>query len=477
MKAGALVAASLLFFLGAASKAQTPIQCGVLAICTPKDVYEWASSNFAIERLNIRPKLDELRGGAELLRKDLELLKKDLERERNQSVFDAKVTSDGLDGIRNRLAKTSDDLTQLQGRAQQLEQLIQTQERLRQDLAEVERRVSGIAAGVQMQLGRTRDELRGDITRLQEVVSELQKDRTERERALEKRLLSLQITLQGDNKNLENRLTALESRKTGLDELRRELTAALQESRKADLENAEGESRKVRTDMETLRETQAAGEKAKLDFERQLRETREAQDKAKLDFERQLREMREEFRSGVGAIRKEVDAQVTDTKKEVTEIRRSTAPVTVDVDGRPVDALPADRDSYLAAISRVMNAPKARTPREEYEAAGADLQKFMDSVANPGFRGSSFFWLGMAQAGAGQCKDALVSFEEMRKLVDTARHPRYPTAMLQKATCQLFLKEPQDRINRSVKELIDQFPGSPEADTARTLLPAPRRNR
>jgi TolA-binding protein len=285
--------------------------------------------------------------------------------------------------------------------------------------------------------------------------------------------------LLAEQKTLRNDVTALESRKTELADLGNRLEK-LQVSSKADLENAKGQSESVRIEIEkrvgelteTLRETQAAGEKAKLDFERQLRETREAQEKAKLDFERQLREMREEFRSGVGAIRKEVDAQVTDTKMEVTEIRRSTAPVKVEVDGRTFDALPADRDSYFAAISRVKNASQAKAPREEYEAAGADVQKFMDSVANPGFRGSAFYWLIMAQAGAGQCKDALVSFEEMRKLVDTVRHPRYPDAMLQKATCHHMLKEPQER-DRWVRELLGQFPESSAAGTARTLLPAP----
>ena len=451
LKARALAAASALLFLGGASVAQTlPIQCGITGICSPKDVHEWARSVFDIERLNLERKLNELRGGVELLRKDLE-------RERSQSALDARVTTDGLADLRSRLDKTSDDLTQLLGRAQQLEQLIQTQDRLRQELDErMDRRVSGIAAGVQLQLGKTKEELRGDITRLQEIVSELQKDRTERERALESRLLSLQISLQGDNKNLENKLTLLESRrKTELDELRRELTAALQESTKADLENAEGESRKVRADMEALR-----------------RETQAAREKDKLDFERQLGAIKEEFNSRVRDIKKDVDTQATDTKKEVTEIKRSTVPVAVEIDGRTFEALLSERDSYLAAVSRVKNAPDAKNPIEEYEAARADLQKFVVSGANSGFRSSAFYWLGVAQVGARQCREALLSFHSMRNQGDIARHPLYPDAMLQKASCHHMLKEPQER-DRWVKELLGQFPESSAASTARTLLPAP----
>jgi TolA-binding protein len=217
--------------------------------------------------------------------------------------------------------------------------------------------------------------------------------------------------------------------------------------------------------------------KALEDRDAKLTEIRKELVQAKLDFQSQVSAAKNELTSQVTAAKNDLTSQVTDTKKEVTEIRKSTAPVSVEIDGRTFEALPAERDGYLAAIARVMNAPKAKAPREEYEAARADLQKFLDSSAHPGFRGSSFYWLGMAQVGAGQCREAQASFEEMRKLVDTARHPRYPSAMLQRATCQMLLKEPQERINRSVKELIDQFPGSPEADAARALLPAPRRSR
>ena len=472
MKVRTLAVASVLFFFGAMAGAQS-LSLRLGGVLGTEELATWAKNNFDEQKRQI----EQLRRDTSRLAEAVDGLTKALERERNQTAEDARNTSSLLASFR----------AQAQAQAQELLQQVKTEERLRQELAkQMEGRVSDIATQVLQQLGRTRDELaklsgesaelRGEIKSQGGIVAGLQTDRTDFDRRL--------FSLLADQKNLQNALTRLESRKTELDDLRSAL-GALQVSSKADLENVKRESGSVDAEMdrrvdkltETLRETQAAGEKAKLDFERQLRETREAQDKAKLEFERQLREMREEFRSGVGAIRKEVDTQVTDTKKEVTEIRRSTAPVTVEIDGRPFEALPADRDSYQAAISRVMNAPKAKTPREEYEAARADVQKFMDSVANPGFRGSSFFWLGMAQAGAGQCREALVSFEEMRKLVDTVRHPRYPTAMLQKATCQLMLKEPQDRINRSVKELMDQFPGTPEAESAKALLPPPRKNR
>lgn len=463
LKAGALAAASALLFLGGAAEAQN-LSLRLGGVLGTEELATWAKNNFDAQGRQIDQIRRELEGARRELAERAGGFDRALQRDRDLTVADFKTISDAL-------AKASDALIQVRVRSQELGQLIQAQERLRQELAEqMERRISGIATGVQQQVGRTREELnkalgesaqlRADIAQVQSIVSELQNDRREAERML-RRLQNEQMTLRND-------VTTIESRKTELADLGNAVQK-LQESSKADLDNAKGQSENVRVEMErrvgelteTLRQTQAAGEKAKL------------------DFERQLSQIRAEFSSRVEEIRKEMNTQVTDTKKEVTEIKRSTAPVAVEVDGRAFEALPSERDSYLAAVSRVMNAPKAKTPREEFEAARADIQKFQDSVANPGFRGSSFYWLGMAQAGAGQCKEALVSFEEMRKLVDTARHPRYPAAMLQKATCQLMLKEPPERVNRSLRELVDQFPVSPEADTARTLLPAPaaRKNR
>jgi TolA-binding protein len=436
VKARALAAAWALS-LSAASVSAQSISLPLGRILGTEELATWSKNQVDA----LIKDIDRLRGDTRKLTETADALTKELELERKQSVADAERAS----------ASFAEVKVQAQAQAQQLQQLRADSERRQQELAaQMERSISGIATLVQQRLGQADTrvnklegdsaELRSDIKLLQTMVTELQGDRRQRD--------SDQLKLQAEQKTLQNTVTQLESRKTELDDVRKSLQA-LQEASKLQLDKA----------LEGMVARMAA-------LESTLADTR-----------KDLVEAKRELNLQVNDARRELSTQVTDTKKEVIEIRRSTAPVSVEIDGRSFEALPADRDSYLAAVARVMNAPKASSPREEYEAARTDLQKFLDSVPNPGFRGSAFYWLGMAQSNAGQCREAQVSFDEMRKLVDTARHPRYPSAMLQRATCQMLLKEPQERINRSVKELMDQFPGTPEAESAKALLPPPRRNR
>jgi TolA-binding protein len=437
VKARALAAASVLCLLTAGASAQPKIDLPFGGMLGTNEL----GTKLANEVRKLEQSIEIVRTDLFQERRKVQELASELNAEKARSDEDAKKANSALEDL-NKL---------LQAQAQQLQQLRADSERRQQEFAaQMERSISGIATLVQQRLGQADTrvnklegdsaELRSDIKLLQTMVTELQGDRRQRD--------SDQLKLQAEQKTLQNTVTQLESRKTELDDVRKSLQA-LQEASKLQLDKA----------LEGMVARMAA-------LESTLADTR-----------KDLVEAKRELNLQVNDARRELSTQVTDTKKEVIEIRRSTAPVSVEIDGRSFEALPADRDSYLAAVARVMNAPKASSPREEYEAARTDLQKFLDSVPNPGFRGSAFYWLGMAQSNAGQCREAQVSFDEMRKLVDTARHPRYPSAMLQRATCQMLLKEPQERINRSVKELMDQFPGSPEAESAKALLPPPRRNR
>ena len=435
------LAAACALSLSAAGVSAQAISLPLGGMLGTTELATWSKNNFD----ELRREIDRLRADTRRLTETSDALTKALDLERKQSVADAERTS----------ALLLEARAQAQAQARELQQLKADSDLRLQDLnAQMEQRISGIATVVQQRLGQTNAgltklegdsaALRGEFKGLQTLVTELQGDR--------RQLVSDLLRLQADQKNLQTTVTQLESRKSELEAMQKQLSQ-LRESSQLELN------------------------KALEDRDAKLAEIRKQLEQTKLDFQSQVSAAKNELTSQVTAAKNDLTSQVTDTKKEVTEIRKSTAPVSVEIDGRTFEALPAERDGYLAAIARVMNAPKAKAPREEYEAARADLQKFLDSVGNPGFRGSSFYWLGMAQVGAGQCREAQASFEEMRKLVDTARHPRYPSAMLQRATCQMLLKEPQERINRSVKELIDQFPGSPEADAARALLPAPRRSR
>lgn len=151
---------------------------------------------------------------------------------------------------------------------------------------------------------------------------------------------------------------------------------------------------------------------------------------------------------------------VKEVSSKVEELKRRIEPVETTIDGRVFDALPAEVAAYKAAVGKV--------ERGEFAAARVDLQQFLASVSNPGFRGSALYWLGQAQYASSQFREAQASFGDMVKF--SPDHPRAAEAMLAMANCQLELKEPRANVRRSLDNLIKLHPKTKAAAEAKELL-------
>jgi TolA-binding protein len=151
---------------------------------------------------------------------------------------------------------------------------------------------------------------------------------------------------------------------------------------------------------------------------------------------------------------------VKEVSSKIDELKRRIEPVETTIDGRVFDALPAEVAAYKAAVGKV--------ERGEFAAARVDLQQFLASVSNPGFRGSALYWLGQAQYASSQFREAQGSFGDMVKF--SPDHPRAAEAMLAMANCQLELKEPRANVRRSLDNLIKLHPKSKAAAEAKELL-------
>jgi tol-pal system protein YbgF len=151
---------------------------------------------------------------------------------------------------------------------------------------------------------------------------------------------------------------------------------------------------------------------------------------------------------------------VKEVSSKIDELKRRIEPVETTIDGRVFDALPAEVAAYKAAVGKV--------ERGEFAAARVDLQQFLATVSNPGFRGSALYWLGQAQYASSQFREAQASFGDMVKF--SPDHPRAAEAMLAMANCQLELKEPRANVRRSLDNLIKLHPKSKAAAEAKELL-------
>ncbi len=86
-----------------------------------------------------------------------------------------------------------------------------------------------------------------------------------------------------------------------------------------------------------------------------------------------------------------------------------------------------------------------------------------------GYRESALFWLGNAQYGKRDYKEAIANFRAL--LTSAPDHARAPEALLAVANCQIELKETKTA-RKTLEELIKTYPKSEAAGAARQRLNA-----
>ena len=359
--------------------------------------------------------------------------------------------------LRAELARDSQELRQdllvLARQKQELQGSLTAQE------AQFRRVVDKLDADL-AQLRRSFDQLSGDQSVLASDIR-LGKDGLSKSQIDSEQLNGRLNALQSQLGNLRETTTRMESASAGLGKKDQELNASLEA-----LTSAQGSLRDElgkRLDTMAGELTKAARERDKLVSDLAM----SAGDLAKSASD--LADMRKavaELRATVAVLEaglKGAERSANDVKEvssKIDELKRRIEPVETTIDGRVFEALPAEVAAYKAAVAKVQ--------RADYAAARVDLQQFLASVPNAGFRGSALYWLGQAQYASSQCREAQASFGEMVKFAPD--HPFASDAMLAIANCQLELKEPRANVRRSLDNLIKLHPKSKAAAEAKDLL-------
>ena len=162
------------------------------------------------------------------------------------------------------------------------------------------------------------------------------------------------------------------------------------------------------------------------------------------------------MRSNIG----EMQRNVNDVSSGVEARIRRIEPVKVNVDGREIEALPAEISAFDAALAILR--------KGEFPAARTAFEQFQLKYPSSGYRSSVLYWLGNAQYGTRDYKESMGSLRKMLQVAPD--HPRAAEAMLTIANCQVELKEPRAEVRRTLADLIKAYPQDEAAATAKDRL-------
>jgi tol-pal system protein YbgF len=155
----------------------------------------------------------------------------------------------------------------------------------------------------------------------------------------------------------------------------------------------------------------------------------------------------------------EMQRRQKDLQSGVEDRIRKIEPQKVSVDGKEFNAEPDEKRQYDEAMEQLR--------KSDFAATANALTAFRKRYPGSGYGDSVLFWLGNAQYGLRQYKDAIASF---RSLVTAAPdHPKAPEALLAIANCQAELKDGKSA-RRTIDELIKAYPKSEAAQAGKERL-------
>jgi len=155
----------------------------------------------------------------------------------------------------------------------------------------------------------------------------------------------------------------------------------------------------------------------------------------------------------------DVQRKQKDLQSGVDDRMRKFEPQKVTLDGNEFTVEPDEKRQYDEAMELLRKSDFAGTANA--------LIAFRKRYPGSGYGESALFWLGNAQYGARQYKDAIASF---RSLVSaTPDSPKAPEALLAIANCQAELKDPK-AARRTIDELLKAYPKSEAAQAGRERL-------
>ena len=151
--------------------------------------------------------------------------------------------------------------------------------------------------------------------------------------------------------------------------------------------------------------------------------------------------------------------KVADQSQALDTRLKPLEPQKVTLDGKEFEVEPEERRQYDAAMAAVR--------RGDFDEASASLASFQRRFPASGYTDSVRFWLGNAQYGQRNYKDAIATFKAF--LAASPDHPRAAEAMLALANCQIELKD-NKLARKSLQDLIKAYPGTEAAQAGKERL-------
>lgn len=199
--------------------------------------------------------------------------------------------------------------------------------------------------------------------------------------------------------------------------------------------------------------------------QRQLSEQVDQLKRSLLDLNNQLEQMRgdnaklrghnEQLARDVS----EVQRKQKDIQSGVDDRLRKFEPQKVSFDGKEFTVEPDEKRQYDEAMELLRKSDFAGTANA--------LTDFRKRYPSSGYTESALFWLGNAQYGVRQYKEAIASF---RALINAAPdNAKAPEAMLAIANCQAELKDGKSA-RKTIDDLIRTYPKSEAAQAGRERL-------
>jgi len=155
----------------------------------------------------------------------------------------------------------------------------------------------------------------------------------------------------------------------------------------------------------------------------------------------------------------DVQRKQKDIQSGVEDRMRKFEPQKVTLDGKEFNAEPDEKRQYDEAMELLR--------KSDFPATASALTAFRKRYPGSGYSESVLFWLGNAQYGSRQYKEAIASF---RSLIGASpENPKAPEAMLAIANCQAELKDTK-AARRTIDELVKTYPKSEAAQAGRERL-------
>jgi tol-pal system protein YbgF len=157
----------------------------------------------------------------------------------------------------------------------------------------------------------------------------------------------------------------------------------------------------------------------------------------------------------------ETQRKLGDQAQSLDSRLKPLEPQKVQLDGKEFQVEPEERRQYEAAMGLIR--------RGDFAEAATAMAGFLRRFPASGYVDAVRFWLGNAQYGKRDYKDAIASFKTF--ISSNPQHPRAAEALLALANSQIELKDVKSA-RRSLEDLIKAYPGTEAAQAGKERLAA-----